>query len=101
MPYFIYLLSIVACPLISPPLCNEVQRELPLLLKLHKKNDGYNSKNVDPSEFLRIGNKFVNLQRYKDCFFTKKIKNLIFLKIILIKHLDKSMFLKNKVKMLI
>ena len=32
MPYFIYLLSIVACPLISPPLFNEVQRELPLLL---------------------------------------------------------------------
>ncbi len=56
---------------------------------------------MDPSEFLRKGNKFVNLQRYKDCFFTKKIKNLIFLKIILIKHLDKSMFLKNKVKMLI
>ena len=33
-------------------------------MKLHKKNDGYNSKNVDPSKFLRIGNKFVNLQRF-------------------------------------
>ncbi len=32
MPYFIYLLSIVECPIISPPLFNEVQRELPLLL---------------------------------------------------------------------
>jgi hypothetical protein len=53
---------------------------------------------VDPSKFLRIGNKFVNLQRYKDCFFTKKIKNLIFLKTILIKHLDKSMFLKIRSK---
>jgi hypothetical protein len=56
---------------------------------------------VDPSEFLRIGNKFIYLQRYKDCFFTKKIKNKFFLKIILIKHLDKFMFFKNKVKMLI
>ncbi len=27
-----YLLSIVECPIISPPLFNEVQRELPLLL---------------------------------------------------------------------
>ncbi len=56
---------------------------------------------VDPSEFLRIGNKFVYLQRYKDCFFTKKIKNSIFLQFFLRKHLDKIMFLKNKVKMLI
>ena len=56
---------------------------------------------MDPSKFLRIGNKFVNLQRYKDCFLTKKIKNKILLKIILIKNLDKIMFLKNKVKMLI
>ncbi len=45
---------------------------------------------MDPSKFLRIGNKFVFLQRYKDCFFT-----------ILIKHLNKIMLLKNKVKMLI
>jgi hypothetical protein len=51
---------------------------------------------VDPSEFLSIGNKFVNLQRYKDCFFPEKIKNLIFLKIILIKHLDKGIFFKKK-----
>ncbi len=51
--------------------------------------------------FLRIGNKFVNLQRYKDRFLTKQTKNLIFLKIILIKHSDKIMFLKDKVKMLI
>jgi len=56
---------------------------------------------VDPSEFLRIENLFVNLQRYKDCFLTKKNKNIIFLKIILIKHLVKITFLKNKIKMLI
>jgi hypothetical protein len=53
---------------------------------------------VDPSEFLRIENLFVNLQRYKDCFLTKKNKNIIFLKIILIKHLVKITFLKNKIK---
>ncbi len=37
----------------------------------------------------------------KNCFLIKKMKNIIVLKIILIKHLDKIMFLKNKVKMLI
>ncbi len=53
---------------------------------------------MDPSEFLRIGNKFVYLQRYKDCFFTKKIKNIVFLKFILLKHLGKIMFLKKRSK---
>jgi hypothetical protein len=32
------------------------------------------TKKCGPSEFLRIGNKFVNLQQYKDCFLLKKLK---------------------------
>ncbi len=57
-----------------------------------------------PAESTRRG----NLQRVgllflgsRDSFLTKKNKNIIFFKIILIKHLVKITILKNKIKMLI